>query len=332
MFNKKILSNIDIFLIVVIFLISLIGVLAIYSATPADFYKKQIVWIALGFVILFVSCLFDYRDLNKWAYIGYFFGIFLLILVRLKGVEYNYAKRWLNLGFFHFQPSELNKIFIIIIMAKYLSTKKKYFDDWNILWKLLVIVAVPLSLIIIQPDFLFCFSLILSPFLWYSLRPYQQGRIMIFLNPSMDIKGTGWAVLQSKIAIGSGGLWGQGWLRGSQIHLSFLTERHTDFIFSVIGEEWGFIGIFILLTLFSILFVLGLKIAFETKDKFGMLIAIGISCSLVAHVFINIGMCMGIVPVVGLPLPLVSYGGSSFLTNMIGLSLLLNIKMRTANR
>jgi len=274
------------------------------------------------------------------------------------------AQRWLRFGWFNFQPSELAKLVMTIFFARYFS--RKSVDDVSLLsgrfgvFRGLALpfffAAIPMGLIIEQPDlgtgmillFLFVSMLYLTnvklryiiilfiliilpmPFMWHLLRDYQKERLMVFLNPNIDPLGAGYTVIQSRIAIGSGGLFGKGWLAGTQSQLYFLPESHTDFIFATFSEQWGFLGSSLLIIMYYLIIRQGFKIAQRTQDSFGRLLAYGISLLLALQVFINIAMNMGLAPVVGLPLPLLSYGGSSVLVTFISLGILVNIDRRRA--
>jgi rod shape determining protein RodA len=266
------------------------------------------------------------------------------------------ATRWLNLGFFRFQPSELMKIVIIAVYAHYFTKSPNLnglgFKD--LLYPFLLL-AGPLLLIMKQPDlgtaslvFLIALSMLMFvgvrfatfvsvvlaaiPLLFagwhFHLREYQKERILNFLNPERDPLGTGYHIIQSKIAVGSGGVFGKGFMGGTQSQLHFLPEQHTDFAFSVFSEEWGFTGCLVMLLLYLCLVLWGLSVAKKCNDRFGKLLAVGVAAMLFWHIVINIGMVIGIFPVVGVPLPLFSYGGTSMITTMVGVAILLNIQMR----
>jgi rod shape determining protein RodA len=274
------------------------------------------------------------------------------------------AQRWFKIVWFNFQPSEIAKLIMIIFLARYFSRKSiadvsllaSKFGLLRALVLPFLFVAIPMGLIVKQPDlgsssmilFIFITMLYLSgvraryivifllitivsfPILWQFLRDYQKERLLVFLNPNIDPLGAGYTVIQSKIAIGSGGLFGKGWLRGSQSQLHFLPESHTDFIFATFAEEWGLLGSAILLFLYYLLIRQGIQIALRTQDYFGRLLALGISLMLGIQVFVNIAMTLGLAPVVGLPLPLMSYGGSSIFVTLLSLGILANIdKTRT---
>ena len=341
------------------------GLVAVYSATYTmgggrhGLFMKQVYWLAIGFSVMLASLGFDYHRLERWGYVFYGVAVFLLAVVLVLGRTGMGAQRWLPLGPFSFQPSEPAKLFLIISLAKYFSedgiTRGHTLKE---LVKSLLLVMVPAALVVKQPDlgtammfvFIFCAmvlaagirtksflalaatSALAAPVLWkvfwHMLKDYQRKRLLVFLDPDMDPAGAGYHIIQSKIAVGSGSLTGKGFLNGTQSQLSFLPERHTDFIFSVISEEWGFIGSLVLLLLFLFIVLWGVETAHKAKDRFGAFLAVGISSMVLFHVIVNVGMTLGIMPVVGVPLPLVSYGGTSALTTLVALGLLLNVNMR----
>lgn len=322
-------------------------------------YQRQILWVILGLVFFLIMSNLNYRRLWDITYILYALMILLLLLVFVLGISRLGAQRWLRVIWFNVQPSELAKLIIVIFLSRYFSSKSV--DDislrasrFGILRGLLfpfIFVAVPMGLIIQQPDlgsavlisFIFIAMLYLAgvrlryilifllialfsgPVFWHFLRDYQQERILVFLNPNIDPLGAGYTIIQSKIAIGSGGIFGKGWLCGTQSQLHFLPESHTDFIFATLAEEWGLAGSIIVLFLYYLLIRQGIQIALRTQDYFGRLLAWGISLMLVIQVFINIAMTFGLAPVVGLPLPLASYGGSCLFVTFISLGILANI-------
>lgn len=322
-------------------------------------YKRQIFWVILSLGFFLIMANFNYRRLWDATYILYMAGLALLFLVFMLGAVRLGAQRWLKIAWFNFQPSEIAKIIIVMYLARYFSRKSA--DDisllvgkFGVLRGLILpflFVAVPMGLIIEQPDlgsaamvffifiamlylsgvrlkyiFIFLSLIILvSPLLWHLLRDYQKERLLVFLNPNIDPLGAGYTIIQSKIAIGSGGLFGKGWLNGSQSQLYFLPESHTDFIFATFSEQWGLIGSCVLLLLYYLLIREAVLIGQKTNDNFGRLLAFGISLMLGIQVFVNIAMNMGFAPVVGLPLPLMSYGGSSVLVTFISLGILANI-------
>ena len=329
-----------------------------------DIYKRQILWLAIGLVCFFLLSRFNYRKLWDANYFIYAAALFLLFLVFSLGIIRLGAQRWLKFAWFNFQPSEFAKLAIIIFLARYFS--RKSIDDTSLMsgkfgiFRGLILpfifVAIPMILIIEQPDLgsglilmlvficllyltnvrlkyiiiLLVLLILPLPFLWNFLRDYQKQRLLVFLNPNIDPLGAGYTVIQSRIAIGSGGFFGKGWLAGTQSQLYFLPESHTDFIFATFSEQWGFIGSILLICIYYLIIRQGFIIAQRTQDAFGRLLAYGISLLLALQVFINIAMNIGLAPVVGLPLPLMSYGGSSIVTTFIALGILVNID-RTRN-
>jgi rod shape determining protein RodA len=336
------------------------GILNIYSTgfsaegqTP--FYLKQIQWVVVGLIFMMFIFFVDYRVIIQYAYIIYSFIIALLVLVFFVGSSSHGAQRWIGGGFLAVQPSELMKVVIIIALARYFDNHKS-----NEPYKLrellipLLIVGVPFMLILKQPDlgtalilivlfisivffmgvnrrsiiFALASGLILIPVGWFFLKDYQRERLITFLNPESDPLGSGYHIIQSKIAIGSGEIFGKGFLSGSQTQLKFLPEQQTDFVFSVFAEEWGFIGSIILIVMFIVIIFWGLKIALQARDLLGTIIAFGVTVLISWEVFINIGMVLGILPVVGIPLPFFSYGGSAMLSLMAAMGLLINVSAR----
>ncbi len=329
-----------------------------------DIYKRQILWLVIGLACFFIMSKFNYRKLWDANYFIYAVALFFLFLVFVLGIVRLGAQRWLRFAWFNFQPSEFAKLAIIIFLARYFSRKSVNYTSllsgkFGIFQGIIlpfIFVAIPMLLIIEQPDlgsglmlmlvfvwllyltnvrlkyiFTLLVALILPlPFFWHFLRDYQKQRLLVFLNPNIDPLGAGYTVIQSRIAIGSGGFFGQGWLRGSQSQLYFLPESHTDFIFATFSEQWGFFGSSLLILMYYLIIRQGFIIAGRTQDSFGRLLAYGISLLLALQVFINIAMNMGLAPVVGLPLPMMSYGGSSVLVNFIALGILVNID-RTRN-
>jgi rod shape determining protein RodA len=322
-------------------------------------YKRQILWLILGLALFLIASNFNYRHFWDWTYILYAAALLILFLVFVLGSVRSGAQRWIKIAWFNFQPSEIVKPIMVIFLARYFSKKSAHdvylnpakFGVSRALILPFIFIAIPMALIIEQPDlgsaltllfifmamlfisqvrvkyiFLLLLVIVLSlPILWFLLLDYQKERLLVFLNPNMDPLGAGYTVIQSKIAIGSGGFFGKGWLGGTQSQLHFLPESHTDFIFATFAEEWGFIGCGTLLFLYYLLIRKGLAIAKRTSEHFGKLLAFGISLMLTIQVFVNIAMTLGFAPVVGLPLPLMSYGGSSMLVTWISLGILVNI-------
>ena len=340
-----------------------IGVVSIYSVTHTQqssglpVYLKQIMWIGVGAAAFLVMFTVDYHKISRLAYPLYAFVLVLLVVVLLMGKTSRGAQRWIPIGPFAFQPSEFAKLVLILVLASYYANSPR--QGWLQRVVLPGLMMLPgLLLIIKQPDLgsglsylaiyagmllvvgirskalgiLLLFSLMLFPFawemMWGSLHGYQRERIMTFVNPEYDTGGKGYHGLQSRIAIGAGELAGKGLYGGTQSQLKFLPEGHTDFVFSVFAEEWGFLGVLLLLTLFISLLVLSIEIASKAKDVLGALLAAGIVAMIGFCAVVNIGMTTGIVPIVGIPLPLMSYGGSATVTTLAALGLLLNIKRR----
>lgn len=362
MIDRRLFTNFDWTLLALVLLISAVGIVNIYSASASyslagtPYYIKQIYWIVAGLFLVIVVCSVDYHLLEDVAYWSYGILIVVLIAVLLMGKTSMGATRWLHLGFISVQPSEPMKVVTIITLARFLAGYPSVggFTLRDLACPFLF-VGVPAMLIMKQPDLGTAIVVILiacsmiayvgvristiaaclvatvpAVYLgWhYYLRDYQKNRVLNFINPERDPLGTGYHIIQSKIAVGSGGLWGKGFTKGTQTQLRFLPEQHTDFAFSVFGEEWGFVGCLVLLLLYLFLILWGLHIAGRCNDRFGSLVAVGVTAMLFWHTIINIGMVIGVFPVVGVPLPLFSYGGTSMVTSMIGVGILLNISMR----
>ncbi|MBN1106836.1 MAG: rod shape-determining protein RodA, partial [Deltaproteobacteria bacterium] len=308
-----------------------------------------------GFAVMLLMTTFDYHLLERLAYPSYFLCIALLLLVPLIGGVHSGSQRWLSVGSVSIQPSEMTKIALVIVLAKFFSDHvHPAAYRLRDLWAPFLLAGLPALLIVKQPDLgtalillIVAFTVILfagirwksllilvlgcissAPFLWFALKEYQQRRILTFLSPEMDPLGAGYHIHQSKIAIGSGLFWGKGFLKGTQTRLHFLPEQHTDFAFSVLAEEWGFAGAMIVLLLYLLLILWGLDIARNSRDRFGTFIALGVVAFLFWQLAINVGMTTGLLPVVGIPLVLISYGGSSVLCFMAAMGLLMNISMR----
>lgn len=362
MFDRRLVEYFDWGLLALTLMLASIGLVILYSAETAGIespqkilFYKQIVWYSIGLTVMVVCFLFDYKMLDRWAHVVYLLNVCLLIGVLYFGKSAGGSRRWLDLGPISIQPSELCKIAVIIVLARYYSKLVK--TDGFTLRELVapfVFTMIPFLLIVRQPDLgtamvLFLIAASIALFVkierrsllslifasvgimssgWFFLRDYQKQRILTFLNPDRDPLGSGYHIIQSKIAIGSGQIFGKGFLKGTQNVLSFLPEQHTDFIFSVLAEEWGFAGSILVISLFLVLIVWGLNIAHECRDPFGIILAFGATAMIFWQVIINIGMVMGLMPVVGVPLPFISYGGSSIITIMICVGLLMNVSMR----
>ena len=362
MFDRRLVQCFDWGLLIITILICSIGLIALYSAVMAGtpntqkiLFIKQLLWYCAGLVVMVISFLFNYKALDQWALVIYIICICLLVCVLFFGKYVGGSRRWLAFGPISIQPSELVKISLIIILARYYS---KHANSKGLtlreLLTPLILAFIPFGLIVKQPDLgtgilliliagsmtifakiekrslvsIFSACIISVPLVWFLLKGYQKQRILTFLNPDRDPLGAGYHIIQSKIAIGSGMISGKGFLKGTQNSLSFLPEHHTDFIFSVLAEEWGFIGSVFILFITLILVIRALSIAHKCREPFGIMLSVGITAMIFWQIFINIGMVMGLMPVVGVPLPFTSYGGSSVITMMICIGILMNISMR----
>ena len=352
----KILA-LDYFLILIIISIGAISVFAIYSTESGEFsyYTKNhlirlVAFFTLFIFLSFIRITFWYRN----AYIFYLICLFLLILVLLFGVTASGSKRWISLYFLNLQPSELMKIAIIACFARYYHrTQSADIQNSKFLLIPIILLIVPCYLVIRQPDLgtailiagsglviiwlaginikYFVYSslllLVSLPFVISILKPYQKSRILTFFNPDRDPLGAGYQIIQSKIAIGSGGFFGKGYLKGTQSYLEFLPEKHTDFIFTLFSEEFGFLGSIILLLLYILLIYRVISIGFFVRSFFSKLYCFGFASAIFLYVFVNVAMVLGLLPIVGAPLPIMSYGGSSMLSIMLGLSIVMSCRI-----
>jgi rod shape determining protein RodA len=361
-FDRRLLINFDWVMLITVLVIAILGLLNLYSATCSrdlpgvGYHVKQAYYYILGFMVIATIISIDYHKFLEYSYLFYVLIIILLLSALLFGSSIANTTRWINLGFFKLQPSEPAKLMMVITLASYYYRKDtgKGFS----LKELSVpaaLAGLPFFLILKQPDLgtglmlafvavsmtlfakirlsalliLICLGLITIPIGWnFVLKPYQKQRINTFLHPENAPKGSGYHIKQSKIAVGSGLTLGKGFLKGTQGHLDFLPERHTDFAFSVWAEEWGFVGSLFFLACYFFMILWGLNIALTARDKFGVLMAFGIVSLIFWQAIINLSMVMGLLPVVGMPLPLFSYGGSSLLTTLAGIGILINIRMR----
>ncbi|MGD8484702.1 MAG: rod shape-determining protein RodA [Thioalkalispiraceae bacterium] len=346
--------HIDLPLLLSLLLLSAIGLFVLYSAGDQnqDLIARQLVRLLIGFVFMFAIAQISPAVIQRWAPWVFGIGLLMLIAVLLLGEVGKGAQRWLSLGFFRFQPSEIMKIAVPIMIAWYLADAVLPPRRLQLLTALTILV-IPTLLVAKQPDLgtalliassgifvlllaglqwklIFGSLLVLvasTPLAWnYLLHDYQRQRVLTFLNPENDPLGAGYHIIQSTIAIGSGGLYGKGWLNGTQSHLDFLPERSTDFIFAVFGEEFGFLGILLLLVIYGVIIVRGLIIANQAQDTFTRLLAGSLVLTFFVYIFVNIGMVSGILPVVGVPLPLISYGGTSMVTLLSGFGILMSIQ------
>ena len=351
------LWNISWFLVFLICILASVGVAMLFSAADGSFEpwaSRHMIRFAFGMGLLLVVALVDIRLWLRYAYPIYFIALLLLAVVEVTGTVSMGARRWIELGSLHWQPSEPMKIALVLALARYFHglTVEDIRRFTNLIVPLAMVLA-PVMLVLRQPDLGTAFLLVLGgaavfflagarlwlfvatgvlalasmPLVWRFLHLYQKQRILTFLDPESDPLGAGYHILQSKIALGSGGIAGKGFLQGTQSHLDFLPVKQTDFIFTTLAEEFGIIGGLLLLSLYAIVLAYGLLIALRSRNQFGRLLGMGVSATFFLYLFMNIAMVTGLVPVVGVPLPLVSYGGTAMVTLLIGLGLLMNVQI-----
>jgi rod shape determining protein RodA len=350
------LWNINWGFVLVITALACVGFAMLYSAANGSWQPwagRQAIRFGIALIVMLAIALVDLRFWLKWGYLLHFLAFVLLLTVPVFGHFGMGAQRWIDLGVVQIQPSEIMKVTMVLALAKYFHGLAP--EDVGrvhlLIAPALLVVLVPAAVVLKQPDLGTAMMLVLGggamfflagvrwwkfavvivgtasavPVVWGFLRDYQKNRIITFLNPENDPLGAGYHSLQSKIAIGSGGVFGKGYMQGSQAHLSFLPERQTDFIFTMLAEEWGLLGGLALLALYTLVFVYGYAIAFRSRNQFGRLLALGITTNFFLYVFITTAMVMGLLPVVGVPLPLISYGGTAMLTVMFGFGLLMGV-------
>jgi rod shape determining protein RodA len=346
----------DWLLLLVALLLSAIGLVEIYSATlnmaSASFFERQLIWVAVGVVVLFVIASLDYHVLSEHIPLIYGGTVLLLAGLLLFGRTVSGAQSWVGIGTLGIQPSEVAKLVAIIALARYFSGIQQKYLAWRQIFTAVAICGLPVLLVALQPDLgtaltfvpilafgLFVrgvrpsaiaagagsFLLTLIP-AWSMLENYQKDRILMFIQPETDPLGRGYQVIQSKIAIGAGGFWGTGLFEGSQNQLGFLPTRHTDFIFSVVAEELGFVGVMVTLALLMALIMRALAAAMKPRDTLGTFIVVGVVGMFVFHILVNVGMVIGFMPITGIPLPFLSYGGSSVLTAFAALGLVVSVR------
>ena len=330
-----------------------VGLAALYSISNGDFNSwplKHSQRFILGLIIFFLVIFFDLRLIFGYAYVIFILSIISLVIIPFFGIESNGATRWINIAGISLQPSEFVKYTLILALAKYFHSINNDSSFIKTLIIPLIITIVPVLLVITQPDLgtaliiliggisLFwisglnykyfivgVFSILCSlPVLWQYLKDYQKDRVLTFFNPERDPLGNGYHIMQSKIALGSGGIFGKGYMEGTQSHLNFLPEMQTDFIFTMLGEEFGFIGTLLLLLIYAALIMISIRLALKSRSLFSKYLSLGVCNVFFIYVFVNIGMVTGLLPVVGVPLPFISYGGSSMLAVMFGFGLLMN--------
>jgi rod shape determining protein RodA len=360
-FDRRLLTHFEWLLPLMAVGVCALGILTVYSASyapgsdgPPPMAVRQLIWFVAGIAVMFSMLSFDYRRLERHAYLIYLAALLLLLAVPLIGQVGGGSRRWLRLGPMSIQPSEFVKLAIVLVCARHFSLTPPSKLGLREALVPLVLTVVPAAAILLQPDLgsaalivLVALSMlilggvqirwlallaspivVLAPFLWSGLKEYQQKRILTFIDPTQDPLGSGYHVIQSKIAVGSGMLWGKGFLQGTQNHLSFLPEQHTDFIFSVFSEEWGLVGAAILMTLYLAFLLRGTMIAARARNRFGALLVMGVLTIVFWQVVVNVGMVTGLMPVVGITLPMFSYGGSSMLCLRLGIGLVMNVSMR----
>ena len=369
--KKRFWQNLNIYIPILVLLLSIIGLIMISSAveinkTPENwnFIQKQLIALIVGIVTIIIIQFYDYSLLKEYSDLIYIFTVGVLILLLVIGSEISGGRSWISIGSINFQPSEIAKLVVVIMLANVMSEMKDKLKKFKGIIKSGLYAFIPFILIILQNDlgtalvilfiylvmlyvaggnqkimflvfggsFLILVLLLSSHLLFETplpfIKEYQLNRLVVFVNPDLDPQGAGYNILQSKIALGSGKVFGKGLFAGTQNQLNFLPEKHTDFIFSVIGEEFGFLGISTVLGLYLLLFWNMIKIAINARDDFGKLVVTGIIALLFFHVFQNSGMTMGVMPITGIPLPFISYGGSAMLSNMIAIGIIININVR----
>jgi rod shape determining protein RodA len=356
--DRRLLQNVDWPLLATALFIITLSVLSMWTLVPgrggSALAWRQISWVGIGLVALLVVVSLDYRSLVRVAPALYAGGMVLLLTVLVLGRTVSGARRWIHLGPITFQPSELFKLVFVLMLAWVFTSRRDESLTRGTLIGAFALVGVPFLLVVRQPDLGTALVLIpvliavlvgvgmrlrvlgacalagvaALPLFWLVLKPYQRDRLLVYLDPFRDPLGTAYNVIQAKIAIGSGQLLGKGVTGATQSRLAFLPERHTDFVFAVFGEMWGFVGCLVLIAAYGLLVLRGFEIAASTRDPRGRVLALGVTAVFATQTLINLGMVTGLLPVVGIPLPLMSYGGSSMVASLMGLGLLLSIRMR----
>jgi rod shape determining protein RodA len=360
-FDRRLITHFEWVLPLMALGVAGLGVLTVYSATftPGSegmptLAARQLTWVTAACAAMFIAIAFDYRRLEGGAPAIYLLVLASVLAVPLIGRVGGGSRRWITLGPVSLQPSEFMKMALVLMLARQLARTRQAHLGLRDALIPLALTAGPAAVILLQPDLgtaaMLCVAsvsmlilggvrlrwlgllaapgLVLAPLVWGHLKGYQQRRILTFLNPDLDPLGAGYHVIQSKIAVGSGMMWGKGFLRGTQNHLQFLPEQHTDFIFSVFAEEWGFVGVMLLMAFYLALVLRALVVAGRARDRFGVLLVLGVTSIVFWQVVVNVGMTTGLLPVVGIPLPFFSYGGSSLLCLFTGIGLVMNVSMR----
>jgi rod shape determining protein RodA len=363
MINRRLLPSLDFNFLGTALVIAAVGCMLIYSATvytdptgmPGNTFHKQLLWVGIGIALLAIFLFVDYHVFFDIAPILYGIGIVLLIYLLAWGKVTAHVRSWIRVGGFQFQPSEFMKIFTALMLAKFFDSNDRAYLNFRMFATAMGIIGLPVLLIFVQPDLgtaasfapLVGVAMFFGGIRWrvwtamilivavalpigyfFVLRGYQRERVMIFLNPERDPLGSGYQVMQAKIAIGSGGIHGKGFTQGTQAKYGYLPARHTDFIFAVLGEEWGFIGVVIVLGLYLFLIVQAFTMAKHARDRGGTFLIICLISFFIFHILINVSMQIGVLPTTGIPLPMVSYGGSSTMMFFIAIGLMLNVDMR----
>ena len=327
---------------------------ATFSSPDAPLFRKQIIWTSIGLLLMVLFVWIDYHVLMEIAPVLYAVGIALLLYVLLWGRLTRHVRSWIHIGSFQFQPSEFMKIFTALLIAKYFDSNDRAYLDFRNFVIVMGMLGLPVVLIYLQPAAGSALSffplvgvamffggikpkvwliailalLVCAPIGWRFLKPFQRERIVSFLDPARDPLGSGYQLMQAKIATGSGGITGKGYLHGTQVNLAYLPARHTDFIFSVLGEEWGFAGVSVVLALYLFLILESLSVAKAARDRGGTFLVLSLICFFIYHIVINVSMQIGLFPVTGIPLPLISYGGSATMMFFMAIGLILNVDFR----
>lgn len=354
---KEKMQSISFSYVMLILLLAAIGVVMLYSAANGDWSPwalNQLIRFGLGFAVMIVLAMIDVRFFMRYAYLFYFATLVLLVIVEVSGHVGMGAQRWINLGFMKLQPSELMKIALVLALARYFhSSSLQSIETTKGLIAPTLLVMCPAVLVMTQPDLgtalmliftagamffavgvqlwkfgvLLLGALVSLPIAWNLLHEYQQNRVLTFLNPERDPLGAGYHIIQSKIALGSGGVFGKGFLKGTQSHLNFLPEKHTDFIFTMLSEEFGMIGAVFVVVINVLIIAYSFGFALRSTSYFGKLAAIGLATNFFLYVMINMSMVLGLIPVVGVPLPLISYGGTVILSVMASFGIILSVNV-----
>jgi rod shape determining protein RodA len=355
--DRRSISNFDLGLLLLVLAINVLGIINLTSAAlGTGLWKTQTYWLLLSLGVAAVVLFVDYQQYEKYTNLAYGLSILALVGVHFFAAKVNGARSWYNFGFAHFQPSEVVKITVILMLARYYHRDTQQ-QPWGLreLAVPALIVGLPLLSILKEPDMgtaltilLFSGTMVLFagvkrkiivisaaavllsvyPMWQWGLQPHQKERIMIFLQPNLDVKDKGWHAFQAKIAVGSGGLLGRGFKQGKMHMLRFLPDQQTDFVFGVWAEEWGFLWVSGMIGLYSWVIIKGIRAAQDAKDRFGVMLAVGCTALLFWHTFINISMVVGLFPIIGVPLPFMTYGGSNLLTFMVAVAIILNVRMR----